>query len=559
MNKKPIIGIIGGTGRFGGWFKRFFEDSNLKVIIAGSKTEIKKEDLAKKADIVIISVPINKTVEIIDSISHLVKKDALLCDFTSVKIEPVQAMLKSKSGVTGLHPLFGPLVPNLKDQNIVFCSARDNIWTEYLEKLFKKNGARIIKVTPEEHDLQMAVVQSLTHFINISLLRTLYTQKNKSLGLMSTPVFRLQSLIMGRIAAQNPELYADIEIHNPMFKKVLKDFKQNVEEISNDVEKNNSKNFIKKFIESSEYLNEFIKVAEFKSGEILNSLKDQSVPVKTATKKEIKNSTTVAYLGPEGTFSHQGAEKIFTNSKTNFIPASSITEVFRMVNHNETEYGVVPIENSITGLVRETIRGLIDFPVLVNGSYDFAIHHYLMSRKNINKKDIKTIKSHPQVLSQCRQWLENNIPNIKLEAVSSSAKAITKNSNDKIAFIGSSILAQKYNLKILAKNIEDQKGNTTKFYVISNSLDTINKSDDRQKTLLLLAVYDRVGVLRDILNVFADNDINLSRLHSIPSQIKKWDYYFFIELEDAPESKKIKKSIHELEPHCTMVRVLGRG
>ena len=140
--KKPVIGIIGGKGRMGNWFKNFFEKHGSEVIVSDVDTRISNRELAEKADIVIVSVPVKDTVKVINEIIHHVKKDALLTDLTSIKAEPVKAMEKARSGVLGMHPLFGPLAPNLKNQSIVFCPIKKNKWINFLKNLFKKKWSK---------------------------------------------------------------------------------------------------------------------------------------------------------------------------------------------------------------------------------------------------------------------------------------------------------------------------------------------------------------------------------------------------------------------------------
>ncbi len=134
MNKQLTIGIIGGTGQMGQWFKRFFERNKCKVIISGRKTEIKPSECASKCDVVIVSVPIDITINVIEEIAPFVKEDALLMDFTSIKKEPVDAMLKfSRSAVIGVHPVFGPSLNTLKNQTIVICPARPKKWLDWVD------------------------------------------------------------------------------------------------------------------------------------------------------------------------------------------------------------------------------------------------------------------------------------------------------------------------------------------------------------------------------------------------------------------------------------------
>ena len=193
----------------------------------------------------------------------------------------------------------------------------------------------------------------------------------------------------------------------------------------------------------------------------------------------------------------------------------------------------------------------------VSGSFNIEIHHHLLG-KTKNRKEIKIVKSHPQALAQCKNWLENNLPQAKLE-IASSTTALIRETNDKtVGFIASEVAAKTYSLNILAKNIETMSDNLTKFYLILPDMDeAMKKKLGAKKTLLLFAVYDRVGILRDILDVFVKNDLNLTSLHSIPSRLRPWDYFFFLEVDFLYPSSKIKKTLKELEPYCPTIRVLG--
>jgi prephenate dehydrogenase len=224
--KKPVIGIIGGTSPFGQWFKTFFKNNGCVCLVAGRQTALTPRELAAQADIVIVSVPIRETAKTIRSIRSHVRPGALLCDFTSIKTESLPEMLKSDKhiGVLGIHPLFGPLVPSLKEQNIVFTPGRNNAWVIFLKTLFKKNGAKVIVVSAAEHDRQMALVQALNHFVNLAFAGALHRQRSVVREGLSTPVFRSQADVAARILGGDPSLYADIELRNPAFRPVLKRF-----------------------------------------------------------------------------------------------------------------------------------------------------------------------------------------------------------------------------------------------------------------------------------------------------------------------------------------------
>ncbi|MCX6712972.1 MAG: prephenate dehydratase [Candidatus Vogelbacteria bacterium] len=559
--KKPIIGIIGGTGRFGGWFKGFFEDQGFTVLISGRKTELQAKELAEKSDIVIVSVPITETQKIIKEIRNFVRADALLCDFTSVKEIPLKAMLGSRSGcgVLGMHPLFGPLVPSLKSQTIIFCHGKDNHWVKFLKETFERAGAAVISTNPKNHDSQMAVVQALTHFTNIVFAKTIQRQKFDLSNIYSTPVFRLQSILVGRVLGGNPELYADLEMENPVFMKIVKQYLAEVKQLVSYLAKKNKKGFVKDFQEAASFMEHFIPIAQAKSVELISLMDRQPIELKKFSgqvKFSAKNK--IAYLGPEGTFSNQATSYIFPKNSDQ-LPAATIGKVFELLDSGEADFGVVPIENSTEGLVQETLDNLLKYPLRIVGSYTMPIHLCLLARTTDPAK-IKIIKSHAQPIAQSRNWLEKNFPKIKTEAESSSVKAILTTQDEEVAFISSHEAAARYGLKILAENIEDKKTNATQFYILAKKetpvLSKILKAD---KTILILAVHDRSGVLRDILNHFADKKLNLSKLYSRKSEADGWDYYFLFEVESLPEDDKLREVLKKIKPYCSIVRVLGRA
>lgn len=554
---KPTIGIVGGKGKMGNWFKNFFEKEGLKVIISDKDTKLSNKELAKLADIVIVSVPIDITIKVIKEIRESLKKDALFCDLTSLKMEPVREMKKAKSGVLGMHPLFGPLADNLEGQTIVFCPERKNKWVEFLKKIFKKNKAKIIEISPKEHDWQMAFLQSLLHFSNISFSHFLYSQNFRPKPSLLTPVFRLQSLVLGRILSQDPKLYGDIEMKNPYFKKFLKKYLKEISSFGRDISEQNHKNFQKKFKESASHFLNFIKIAQTKTSQILKMMEKQPIKIGKIKKINLKKGK-IGFLGPIGTFSWVAGKLVFKNN-VQLISFPTIEDIFEALLNHEVDLGIVPIQNTIGGLVSETLQSFIEFPVYTLGSFKIPIHHCLLSRAK-KLKEIKIVKSHPQALSQCRIWLEKNLSNVIKEPTSSTISPILENLSKNTGFIAPFESRKIFKLNVLAKNIEDTKENFTRFFLISSE---IRKSILRKlklkanNTLLLLSVYDRVGILRDILDVFAKRGINLTALHSIPSYFHPWDYLFFLEIEKSYFSHQLKDILKELEKYCPFIRIVG--
>ena len=275
MGDKVKVGIIGGTGQIGQWFKRFFEENNCEVLIAGRKTALTHEECAKKADVVIISVPISVTSEVIKKVAPLVRKDALLMDLTSIKEEPVKLMKKySKAEVIGTHPVFGPSVSSIRDQTIVLCPARGKKWFSWLKNILKDNGAKIKITKPKHHDQMMAVIQGVIHFSSITISHTL-----KELGIgvkeseeFSSPIYKLRLDMVGRILNQDPQLYADIEISNPRVKKAIKTYLKTSKRLSKIIQNKDKESFVKYFKEAADYLGDFKKEAEEYSNYIIEKL-----------------------------------------------------------------------------------------------------------------------------------------------------------------------------------------------------------------------------------------------------------------------------------------------
>lgn len=560
--EKPKILIIGGRGKFGSWFVRFFEKENISVIIGGR--EDKNPALIEKVsgvDIVIISVPLSATSSVIKKIRNYVRDDALLCDFTSLKVFPIKEMMKTKTkcGILGIHPMFGPLETSMKNQNIVFCSKRDNHWSKYLKTIFQKNGANIIEADPKKHDEKMAVVQAFTHFINILFGTIIKDQNNDKLNIYSSPVFRLQNILSARVLGGKANLYADMAIHNSYFKKVLNKFDISYKELRKAILTKNTKLYEKIYNKSAKSLSQLIPMAQTASTELMKIVDKQFINIESNNLKPVFiDEISVCVLGPEGTFSHQAAKNFFAK-ETQLIFNNTIRDVFaNVLDGSNNIIGLVPIENSTQGVVQETLDCFTKFPVTTLGSCKMPIHLCLMGNtKKIS--DIKIIRSHPQPLAQARNWIQDNFPDVSIETTSSSVQAILETQDTQVAFIGSIEASKKYNLTILAKNIEDKKNNATEFYIISKSKNNnLSKKFKASKTAIIIIVHDRPGVLRDILDVFSKRKINLTKLHSKLSDIEYYDYYFFLEIEGLVGcNENINQALKEIDSFCYIKQALG--
>ncbi len=260
----------------------------------------------------------------------------------------------------------------------------------------------------------------------------------------------------------------------------------------------------------------------------------------------------IAYLGPEATFTHLAALHKF-GSMVSYNACESISEVFLDVERDNSDYGVVPIENSIEGAVSHTLDMFMDSDLKICAEITLNITHNLLGNCRIN--DIKKVYSNPQVFGQCRIWLQVNLPKAELIEVSSTTKAAQIASKEKnAACIASTLAAKVYNLKILAKEIEDSPHNITRFLVIAKN-DVQPTKDD--KTSIMFSIKDKVGALHDMLVPFKKYKINLTKIESRPSKKKAWDYYFYLDLCGHRNDINVKKALQELDVKCKFLKILG--
>jgi chorismate mutase / prephenate dehydratase len=267
----------------------------------------------------------------------------------------------------------------------------------------------------------------------------------------------------------------------------------------------------------------------------------------------LEQALKIAFLGPEGTFTHAATLKHFGQS-IEACPLTAIDLVFHQVQAGSCDYGVVPIENSIEGVVNHTLDMLINSNLKISGEVILRINQYLMSRSR-SRKNIKKIYSHQHSFAQCRNWLDTNMPGIERIPVNSNAEAAKLASkNEKVAAIAGYTNAELYNLKILEKNIEDETDNSTRFLVISEN-DTPPSGDD--KTSLLFSMPSKPGALLRMLQCFADHEVNMTRIESRPSRRGLWEYIFFVDLEGHSQNKKVTKAISRLQSEASMVKILG--
>lgn len=273
-----------------------------------------------------------------------------------------------------------------------------------------------------------------------------------------------------------------------------------------------------------------------------------------AGSRALQSPVTVAFLGPEGTFTHEAALERFGQSAT-YVSCSTVTAIFEEVEQGGVRFGVVPIENSIEGSVRETVDRLMASTVGACGEISLQINQALVNLTG-KMEDIRRVISHPQALAQCRQWLASRLPGIPSEEAASTAKAAEKALQDSaIAAVANERAAIRLGLQTVRKGIQDKAGNITRFLVLGNLRPVPTGTD---KTSIAFWTEDKPGSLFRILEKFAAHDLNLSRILSRPDGgATPWKYAFFVDFEGHRDDPKVARCLKELATRDTMVKVLG--
>ncbi len=266
----------------------------------------------------------------------------------------------------------------------------------------------------------------------------------------------------------------------------------------------------------------------------------------------LEKNLKVAYMGPPSTFSHQAARSRFGGS-VDYLSCETISDVFDSVEKQSADYGVVPVENSTEGAVTFTLDRLAETSLKICAELYLPISNCLLSR--VSRERIEKLYSHPQVIGQCRQWLQREMSGVEVIPVASTARAAELASREKNAgALSSQLAAEIYGMKILESDVQDMSGNTTRFLVVGHDQ---NKPSGDDKTSLLFAVQHKAGALYGALESFKKYGLNMTKIESRPSRSKRWEYYFFVDVEGHAEDERVKKTITDIARHCSLITVLG--
>lgn len=269
--------------------------------------------------------------------------------------------------------------------------------------------------------------------------------------------------------------------------------------------------------------------------------------------RALQSPVKVCFLGPEATFSHAAAMEGFGRS-AKFIPLESISDVFREVESGRADYGVVPVENSTEGTVGLTLDHFINTTLNICGEVCLGISHALLSNSE-EASAIERIYSHPQALAQCRDWIKKTLPAAEVMAAPSTAAAAVQAVKDsKSAAIGAEMLAEKHGLKVLARDIQDRPLNLTRFLVLGRE-ECPNTGSD--KTSIWFVAHHQPGSLFECLKHFADQNINMTRIESRPSNQGPWEYVFFLDFEGHILDEPVRTALERLSASVERVRIMG--
>jgi len=557
--KKPLIGIIGGKGKMGAYFADFFEKNGHEVIISDIGTELTNSHVAKKADVVVVSVPIDRAEEVILEVAPLVKKSGLLLDLTSVRSNLMEGLKKANAAYLGCHPLFGPTTA-IHGQTFIICPGKGRLWQLWLTRILESNGVIVRELTAQKHDELMSYIQTLTHFSHIAFADALRKSgiPIKEFIKYPSPVYMLELYMMGRILNQDPKLYANIQLSNPTNIRAVESYLKSCRQLAETIERKKFKENVDFFKKNSEYLGHFGRIAMDESDRLLRHLK---LPQKSRLfRSELKpKKTDIAILGPQNTFSDLALRKF--DKKANPWYALSIPEVFELVARGKVKAGLVPIENSSSGSIRETLDELYETNAYIEELIGLPVTLSVASTQDFSLKKINTVYTHAQALLQCRGFLKKYCSGATLVPMSSTSAALERMiSEDKegTVAIASPDAVEAYHLKTLKDSIEDDKDNTTYFALIKKGSIPHHPQIDAKKTSIAFHFKeDSPGSLNTILQTFAEGKINLTKIESRPSGKVRGEFIFHVDFEGRSDAQRVQAILKSIKAKVAKLKVLG--
>jgi chorismate mutase/prephenate dehydratase len=270
--------------------------------------------------------------------------------------------------------------------------------------------------------------------------------------------------------------------------------------------------------------------------------------------RSLEQRLRIAFLGPEGTYSHLAARRHFGEA-AELLPTTTIGDVFSAVERGQAELGVVPVENTTEGVVTQTLDAFVDCELTICGEVLQRISHHLLSRSG-RREEVRRVASVGQVLAQCRVWLERNLPGVeRVETGSSAAAARLAAEDASVAAIGSALAATAYGLTTIEAGIEDRRDNTTRFLLLGREAPA---RSGRDLTSVVFTVSKaQSGALHRLLDPFARCGVNLTSIQSRPMPGKPFEYLFFLDLEGHRDDPSVARALEEAAATAYSHRVIG--
>ena len=300
------------------------------------------------------------------------------------------------------------------------------------------------------------------------------------------------------------------------------------------------------------------KISELNRGPIKNEALQAIYREVMSAAIALEKPLLISYLGPEASNTHAAAQKKF-GASVDYHAMATVSDVFTAVEKGETDYAVIPIENSTEGSVRETLDSFVESELKIVAQIYLEISHALISNSAL--ENIERVYSKDQALAQCRHWLQRHLPHAQLVDAPSTSRAVQLASQEPAtAAIASELAAEHYGVPILERNVQDKADNTTRFFVIGRKPSGA-VGGGKDLTSLLVSLGDEAashsGALLKMLMPLAERGINLSKIESRPSKKRPWDYYFFLDVTGHFDDPEMKAALSELKKFCPVVKWLG--
>ena len=269
--------------------------------------------------------------------------------------------------------------------------------------------------------------------------------------------------------------------------------------------------------------------------------------------RALEQPIAVTYLGPEGTFSEMALHKHFGHG-VQALPSASIDEVFRSVESGAVQFAVAPVENSTEGAIGRTLDLLLTTPLKVCGEVVLRVRQSLLA-KSPEMRPFARVYSHAQSLGQCQSWLSQNLPAAERIPVPSNAEGARRAAQESDACaIGPEAAAERYGLAVVARSIEDDARNMTRFIVLGRAE---AGPTGRDRTSIVMSAPNRPGAVYELISPFAHHGVSMSRIESRPARTGQWEYVFYVDLEGHQSDAGVAKALAELKQMAPFVKILG--